>query len=109
MHLTSHGLGESPSPMPTPPGVVLSDGARRPIYFNREAIQVLAFPHSIERADELFRVLPRHVSVLLEEPAGKALAVEFRSGRRLYVCKLFAVSHNSQKPSLGVKGILLER
>jgi DNA-binding CsgD family transcriptional regulator len=95
--------------MPAYPGLVLFDSTNHPIYFNREAVQVLTYPHVFERGDELASVLPPQIRSMLRNPTREVPVTEFRSGRRHYLCRLFNVAHNSQKPSLGVKALWIVR
>ncbi len=90
-------------------GFVLFDAANWPIYFNREALRVLAYPHRVKSADGLATILPLQIRSLLDDghPAGGSL--RFHSGRRLYVCRVFPVTHGVGQFSRDMKGLLLER
>lgn len=90
-------------------GFVLFDAAKRPIYFNREALQVLAYPRRVKNGDGLAAILPLEIRSLLDDVAPAACSRRFRSGRRLYVCRVFRVRHGAGQPSRGTKVLLLER
>lgn len=90
-------------------GFVLFDAAKRPIYFNPEALRVLAYPHRVKNAGGLAAILPLQIRSLLDDGAPAACSHRFRSGRRLYVCRVFPVTHGAGQPSRGTKGLLLER
>jgi DNA-binding CsgD family transcriptional regulator len=95
--------------VPPPPGVVLFNVSNRPVYFNREAIQILSYPRGIKNIDELAQVLPPQVMALLENPRAKAWRTDFLSGRRHYTCRLFSMANNSHRPAEVLRGLLLER
>lgn len=93
-------------------GLILLDGAQKPIYFNSEAVRVLTFPRSTERVKNLRKLLSAEIRAILLHATGPgclARPVEFLSGRRRYLCRAFSLAHNTQNPSRSITGLLIER
>jgi DNA-binding CsgD family transcriptional regulator len=93
-------------------GFLLLDSSLRPIAFNAEAIRVLSYP------DDLANI--RHPDVFLAGKIREGLAgrppspespsvTEFRSGRRLYLCRAFRVYSDARSPFQPSVAVLLER
>jgi len=98
--------------VPAAPGLILLDDSKKPLYYNSEAIRVLAYPEHFKNLDKITNCLPIEIQSLLyrqEKQHSEICMTEFVSGRRHYVCRAFNLDHNSGKPSRMISGILLER
>jgi DNA-binding CsgD family transcriptional regulator len=99
---------------PSKVGVLLLDSQLRPVYHNAEAAQVLTYPRSAEQLPSLNSVLPAARALLAgashpNSPAPSAM--EFRSGRRRYRCRVIGLDSNGETDT-GFQAkvvILLER
>src|SRR5947207_13245411 len=82
-------------------GFLLLDGSLRPIVFNAEAIRVVSYPDppaNVRRPD-VFLAGKIRESLLSPQPASESRPVnEFRSGRRRYLCRPFAVDPEASGP-----------
>ena len=76
-------------------GVLLLNSQFRPVHYNAEAASVLGYPKKTREAPSLDVVLPATRSQLgnLTKPAAP-VTVEFTSGRRRYVCRVFLLDSN---------------
>jgi len=93
-------------------GLILVDGAGRPVYYDPEAIAVLTYPRPAKSLARIEDRPLREVQVLLlglgvsHATHGTA---KFTSGRRRYVCRAFALTGNSGTGSRLMTGLLIER
>ena len=97
--------------------VVASD--LEPIYANAEAVRILAYPETAKSIKGLDSFLAHRIrSALLHHENGTAsrngdhslFAAEFPSGRRRYLCRVFALnSHSDNSQSHPVLAIIFER
>jgi DNA-binding CsgD family transcriptional regulator len=99
---------------PSKVGVLLLDSQLRPVYHNTEAAQVLTYPRSSEQMPSLGSVLPAARTLLASaaQPSSTvASAIEFRSGRRRYRCRVISLdSHAETETCFQAKVVvLLER
>jgi DNA-binding CsgD family transcriptional regulator len=99
---------------PSKVGVLLLDSQLRPVYHNAEAAQVLTYPRSSEPMPSLGSVLPAARTLLASaaQPSSTvASAIEFRSGRRRYRCRVISLdSHAETETCFQAKVVvLLER
>ena len=93
-------------------GFLLLDGSLRPIVFNAEALRVLSYPDppaNVRRPD-VFLAGKIRESLLSPQPSSESRLVnEFRSGRRRYLCRAFAVDSDANGSSRASIAVLLER
>ncbi len=90
---------------PSTAGLILLDIQNRVVYHNPEALKILAYPGP---AKVVLESLPGMLQPLLQAGRGPN-AVDFSSGRRRYVTRLFALGQASGKTAQAMNGILLER
>jgi DNA-binding NarL/FixJ family response regulator len=107
-HANARGTNGLPSA-----GLILVDDSSRPVYYNSEAVRVFAYPARVKNLNKLTNFLPNEIQSLLR-PQGNhdhsTRTAEFISGRRHYVCRVFALSHNSSGVSARtITGLLIER
>ena len=99
----------SPGVMLLPPASLL------PVAYNREALQILAFPSLPDESAHTSAVLACHIgAMLVSRPSkgGRKFVVEFRSGNRIYRCRALNVcldGKNKRGPGRATTLILLER
>lgn len=96
----------------SPAGLVLLDRAGKPMYFNSDAIAVLTYPRRSEASASLANILPQEIQRTLaggNSANCKAHEVEFTSGRRRYLCRAFALTHNSKDPTKLTTALVIER
>jgi DNA-binding CsgD family transcriptional regulator len=111
MSTPANGRGINRFPVPSAAGLILLDDSRKPVYFNPEAIKVLAYSEHLKNLDKLTNSLPNEIKSLLCRPEcyGDLSLAEFMSGRRHYVCRAFRLNHNSGISSRMITGLLIER
>jgi DNA-binding CsgD family transcriptional regulator len=93
-------------------GLVLLGSGFRPVYMNSEAVRVLAYPRRRLQADrERGRIARRLRSALAGKlAAGNAVSVEdFVSGRRRYLCRLYALQTPAPRRGSPAAVVVLER
>jgi DNA-binding CsgD family transcriptional regulator len=76
----------------TSEGFLLLDSALRPIFFNRLAAEILAYPQKPESFKDLksFLTTKLHSTLFqLQGSRGPSLVSEFQSGRRRYQCRAY--------------------
>ena len=98
------------------PGILLLPGVSlSPVGYNREALQILAFPNLPEDWRRPASDLVRQIGAKLAQKAAngaRAFVAEFKSGNRTYLCRALTVgmeSAGTESPSAGTTLILLER
>ena len=94
-------------------GLVLLESSLRPMWFNREAVQILSYPEtaaSLRRAKfSLTEAIRSRLTIT--SPAGESVFVkELRSGRRRYSCRAFPIDLHAEELCQPVTvAVLLER
>lgn len=76
----------------TSEGFLLLDSALRPVFFNRLAAEILAFPQKPESLKDLRSFLSAKIHSTLFQVQGTrapSLVSEFQSGRRRYLCRAY--------------------
>jgi DNA-binding CsgD family transcriptional regulator len=112
MHATKQGSDINGSLTPAIAGLVLLDAQNRVMYHNPEAAKILSFPSQDKKPNRTVDVPPPELlSFLMPAKAGSgpAFYADFKSGKRLYGCRVFVLEHNSGKSAHAITGILLER
>ncbi len=101
MGMPTNGCNSNGRGAPSITGIILIDGAGRPIYYNCEAIAIMTYPRQGKHPDTLGDFLPHEIRSLLRITAldGPRTTAEFTSGRRSYVCRVFALNGNSATDS----------
>jgi DNA-binding CsgD family transcriptional regulator len=81
-------------------GLLLLNSQLRPVHYNPEAANILGFPKKERQVPSLDTVFPASVFRLedLSKP-GPASGVEFISGRRRYMCRVFLLDANGNGES----------
>ena len=85
-------------------GILLLNAQLRPVHYNAEVTKILRYPNKVRHApslDDLVAIAPETANLL---ESGLPLEIEFRSGRRRYVCRSFVVN-----PKRGVDSRLQPR
>jgi|SRR5215472_3812312 len=88
-------------------GLVLFDAQNRMVYHNSHALGILTFAGAGEKAEFLYPAIEALLSARTQKNTN--CRQDFRSGRRLYTCRWFVLSHSSGNPQQDVTGVLLER
>jgi DNA-binding CsgD family transcriptional regulator len=94
------------------PGFMLLDGSFHPLVYNSEAIAILSFPTKPEQIKQLPLFLTDKVrSSLLnrQKDGGAAFVREYRSGRRMYLCRAFSLDACEMAIQGAAVALLLER
>jgi DNA-binding CsgD family transcriptional regulator len=110
MQFATQSRGVKPSLTPSTAGLILLDTQNQVLYHNPEAAKILTFPGQGKKSATNF--LPNELQSMLHTSNSSRLpksAVDFRSGKRRYACRVFVLAHNSGKPAQAMTGILLER
>lgn len=96
---------------PSRAGLVLADGTGLPVYYNREAIAVLTYPQPVKNlaGSDLFQREVQTLLLRLEPDEAAPYPTAFKSGRRRYVCRAFAVLGSFGTRSHPLTGLLIER
>jgi DNA-binding CsgD family transcriptional regulator len=84
------------------PGLILLDAGFKPIYSNPEALQILVHPGDPGLVQTLDDVIREKLGALLTQQDFRADAgrrLEFRSGKRRYVCRVFPLDGRSRERS----------
>ena len=92
-------------------GLLLLDCSLSPMWFNREAVQILGYPDNVEsltNSEFLLRETMR-ARLLTTSPAGESVFVkEVQSGRRRYCCRAFPIDSHGEELCQPT-AVLLER
>jgi DNA-binding CsgD family transcriptional regulator len=98
---------------PSEDGMLLMESSLKRIYSNAEATQILAYPEDPESVKSLEKLLAEKVgSALQRRDLGDqaSFVIEFRSGKRRYLCRAFRLhprpNDPDQRPSIA---LLMER
>ncbi len=101
----------------TRPGLIVVDGSLNLVASNSEAIQILTFPEQLDRIRHLEAMLANKIrSQLIDGPSLRPpeFVDEYRSAKRTYVCRSFALDVNGHRGngssgSSGLTIVMLER
>jgi DNA-binding CsgD family transcriptional regulator len=92
-------------------GLLLLNSSISPMWFNREAVQILSYPENVEsltNSEPLLRETIR--SRLLITSARESVFVkELQSGRRRYCCRAFPIDSHADELCQPTTAVLLER
>ncbi len=94
------------------PGFMLLDTSLRPIAYNGEAVEILAFPTKPERIKDLPVFLADRIRSSLLSPhaaENSKFVREYKSGKRRYICSSYELSCNGQSKAHISIAVLLER
>lgn len=90
-------------------GLILVDSIGRPLYYNREAMAVLTYSRKGKK-ESVEDLLLNELQMILPCRGDATCDVsEFASGRRRYVCRLFALNASTGRRASGLTAVLLER
>jgi DNA-binding CsgD family transcriptional regulator len=93
-------------------GLLLLDSSLSPMWFNREAVQILGYPDNVEsltNSEFLLRETIRS-RLLTPSPAGESVFVkELQSGLRCYSCRAFPIDSHPEELCQPTTAVLLER
>lgn len=93
-------------------GFLLLDCDLRPVSFNAEGLEILAYPEDVSNVanPELFlKEKIRSILVTESTPGEFSFRTEFPSGKRRYFCQVFTLASGSGDPSRPGVAVLLER
>lgn len=88
-------------------GLVLLDTRRRIVYQNPEALRILTFPEPVNT--NFVVSLPCVLRSLIDQGRSPGPAGEFKSGRRRYLTRSFALACGAERTDQACAGILMER
>jgi DNA-binding CsgD family transcriptional regulator len=94
------------------PGLLLLDATWTPIWFNAEAVAILAYPQPSTSIKKLDAFLAERVRAGLFNPRANGeppFQAEFRSGRRRYSCRTCLLASPAKGASLTTTALVLER
>jgi DNA-binding CsgD family transcriptional regulator len=93
-------------------GVILVDGTGKPVYYNKEAVAVLAYPKRGRSRASLSESLPSEIRLLLPRAWTLNHSLQeagLTSGRRRYVCRAFALNPSVRRSPDRMIVLVLER
>ncbi|MGB9505417.1 MAG: helix-turn-helix transcriptional regulator, partial [Candidatus Acidiferrum sp.] len=96
----------------TSEGFLLLDSALRPIFFNRLAAEILAYPQKPETLKDLKAFLTGKIHSTLFRVQGSrvpSLVSEFQSGRRRYQCRAYRLGNPVNGNGDASMALILER
>jgi DNA-binding CsgD family transcriptional regulator len=102
----------APQPVPSSAGLLLPDARLNPVFVNRAAAQILSYPQGVESINDIDQFLSRKIRstfVSKGSPLQLALPGEFRSGRRVYVCRSFQCDSVTKGSGRDMIAVLFER
>jgi DNA-binding CsgD family transcriptional regulator len=88
------------------------DASLSPISFNADALQILSYPEILVngRRPDIFLAGKIRSSLISQQLSDESpFVTEFRSGKRLYLCRAFVVDSRAKGPFLPSTALLLER
>jgi DNA-binding CsgD family transcriptional regulator len=116
---------EGMSPAPIPPvqpddaplipsnaGFLLLDSALKPIYANKDSVNILCFPDIPKGEKALMQAMHKRIESLITGKLpgeGTPALVEFPSGRRTYLMRAFFLDSPLKNPLQPTYAVLLER
>jgi DNA-binding CsgD family transcriptional regulator len=80
-------------------GLLLLNAKLQPVHYNAEAANILGFPKKASQVPSLDAVFPSSVLRLEDVPNPAPSGIEFVSGRRRYVCRLFMLDPHGSTAS----------
>ena len=101
-----------PQTVPSSAGILLFDSRFNPIFLNRVAKQILFYPEDLETLKDVGRLLSQRLHSIFDsnESLDKLpFHCEVRSGRRLYLCRVFQEDSGLKQHGPPVVALLLER
>jgi len=93
-------------------GFLLLDSSLNPVWFNREAVQILGYPDNVDSPtrSELLLTETIRSRLITQPPSCESVFVkELRSGRRRYSCLAFLIDSQTKEPCQPTTAVLLER
>ncbi|MCU1241693.1 MAG: transcriptional regulator, LuxR family [Candidatus Acidoferrum typicum] len=93
-------------------GLLLLDTSLSPMWFNREAVQILGYPDNVESlaSSEFLLTETIRSRLLTTSPAGESVFVkELQSGPRRYCCRAFPIDSHAEELCQPTTAVLLER
>src|SRR5260221_1272665 len=93
-------------------GFLLLDSSLNPVWFNREAVQILGYPDNVDSPTRSELLLTETIrSRLITQPSAceSVFVKELRSGRRRYFCRAFLIDSHTKEPCQPTTAVLLER
>ena len=93
-------------------GFLLLDSSLCPVAFNAEAIRVLSYPNqlaNLRRPDGALAGKIREGLLSRGPSPESSFVTDFRSGRRRYLCRAFAIDSDNEGVSRASIAVLLER
>jgi DNA-binding CsgD family transcriptional regulator len=89
-------------------GILVTDAALKCYAFNNEALQILTFPESPEKIQDMQAFLRERLRTRLFERPNSPPTNQLKSGRRMYHCRTFPVDVDGPDGRRGMV-LLLER
>jgi DNA-binding CsgD family transcriptional regulator len=93
-------------------GLLLLDSSLGPVWFNREAVQILSYPDMVESltSSEFSLTETIRSRLITTSSAGESVFVkELRSGKRRYSCRAFPIDLHAEELCGPATAVLLER
>ena len=93
-------------------GLLLLDSSLSPMWFNREAVQILGYPENVKSLTNSEFLLTETIRsrLLTTSPAGESVFVkELQSGSRHYSCRAFPIDSYAEQLCQPTTAVLLER
>jgi DNA-binding CsgD family transcriptional regulator len=96
---------------PSALGLIVADGSLKPLFSNQEATKILAY--SGQLAQNSLNVLGKKIRQNLLRESSSAngslpySVIQFKSGRRTYFCRAFALQKDSKTPNGKVAAVIL--
>ena len=93
-------------------GMVLLDSSLRPIYANAEAVKILAYPGSPRKTKFVEGFPVEKIRAIIHKQQGdpeSSFGTQLSSGRRRYLCRVYALTSSSKKGSESATVLLFER
>jgi DNA-binding CsgD family transcriptional regulator len=93
-------------------GLLLLNSSLSPMWFNREAVQILGYPDNVESLTSSEFLLTETIRsrLLTTSPAGESVfCKELQSGSRRYSCRAFPIDSHAEELCQPNTAVLLER
>jgi DNA-binding CsgD family transcriptional regulator len=92
-------------------GFILMDTGLSPLASNPEAVQILTYPTKAATSLRLDRLLTEKIrtSLVKRQPSFSPLTIEFKSGKRQYLCRVFLLNSHTSSSSKPTLALVLER
>jgi DNA-binding CsgD family transcriptional regulator len=98
--------------IPSNAGFLLLDSALKPIYANKDSVNILCYPEIPVGEKALMQAFHQRIEALMNDrrpSEGNPLQVEFPSGRRTYLMRAFYLDSPLKNPLQPTYAVLLER